>query len=538
MDQDCQQTPPHDIATPHKPQVKEKELSDVVKAFVEQLKSVPSLEEKIQMYLAQMRLALGEKKPRFKDYWDLKQLCLPLFKEKVSQNVRTQLWEEYTQLSGEARHLKSVLDEQSTFAIEQIELAIGAVEHDLSQRDEWISQKVFLELPEECYLLSVSGQIYAELQQELVFLNTFATRITALRKEIIQTEMRIRFKNKFFDRLSLAGDHVFPRRRELIQKVSAQFLHDVMEFSGCYFSESASYQRPPMNLRQEIKALQTLAKVLTLDAATFNQTRLELSKCWNLLKEKDLERKKDFEKKKEVYEHNQALVMEKIGVLAERCQDAAFTSEEASKLSSEILAFMKTVDLGRDSVQLLRDEIAKAKAPITAKIEQIMQAREKENEINQRQRVEKIEQFKANLSQVIKDIDNSSLESLFKEREKFQQQLITLQLTSAEKELLENEIKIFRDLIIDKKEKAILSLTPEQKQSLESLYLHLTDWKEQKNEIRTQLEVYRKALAGSGFDFEKAIRYKELVENEKLRLDRVNATIEKLEKQIDEVEGS
>ncbi|MGR3973383.1 MAG: hypothetical protein QRY72_02245 [Candidatus Rhabdochlamydia sp.] len=537
MDQDCQQTP-QDITPSHKPLAKEKELSDGVKGFVEQLNSISSLEEKIGLYLAQMRTALGEKKPRFKDYWDLKQLCLPLFKEKVSPTVRHQLWEEYTQLSGEARHLKSVLDEQSTFAIEQIELAIGAVEHDLTQRDEWIHDRVFLEFPEDCYLLSVNGQIYAELQQELVFLNTFATRITALRKEIIQTEMRIRFKNKFFDRLSLAGDHIFPRRRELIQKVSSQFSHDVMEFSGCYFSEKISYQRPPMNLRQEIKALQTLAKVLTLDAATFNQTRLELSKCWNLLKERDLERKKDFEKKREVYQQNEACVMEKIAELAARCQDAHFTSEEASKMSGEILSFMKTVDLGRESVQLLKEEISKAKAPITAKVEQLQQAREKENEIHQRQRVEKIEQFRANLAQIIQDIDNNSLESLFKEREKFQQQLITLQLTHAEKELLENEIKIFRDLIIDKKEKAILSLSPEQKQSLDSLYLHLSDWKEQKTEIRNQLEVYRKALAGSGFDFEKAIRYKELVENEKLRLDRVNATIEKLEKQIDEVEGS
>ena len=33
--------------------------------------------------------------PRFKDFWEARRLCLPLFKENVPVKVRTQLWAEY-----------------------------------------------------------------------------------------------------------------------------------------------------------------------------------------------------------------------------------------------------------------------------------------------------------------------------------------------------------------------------------------------------------------------------------------------------------
>lgn len=61
--------------------------------------------------------------------------------------------------------------------------------------------------------------------------------------------------------------------------------------------------------------------------------------------------------------------------------------------------------------------------------------------------------------------------------------------------------------------------------------------KERRQEIKQQLEIYRKALGGSNLDFEKAMHYQELVQQEKERLDKANAAIEEIEQKIAELEG-
>jgi hypothetical protein len=61
--------------------------------------------------------------------------------------------------------------------------------------------------------------------------------------------------------------------------------------------------------------------------------------------------------------------------------------------------------------------------------------------------------------------------------------------------------------------------------------------KDRRQEIKTQLEVYRKALGGSSLDFEKAMHYQELVEQERERLEKANSAIEEIEHKISELEG-
>lgn len=514
----------------------EKNVSSAINELTKHVESLSSNEEKIRAFLDFMKAALSDKTPRFKDYWDAKRGCLPLFKGSLKGTARSQLWAEYIELSTEARHLKTVLDEQSAFAVEQIDLAIQAIETDLEKMGEFLNQGPEIKLSVGSSSLMKKQELYTTLQKELGLLSTLAVRVTSLRKEVINTEMRIRFKNKLFDRLSLAGDRIFPRRKELIQKISSEFLSDVMEFSK-QFNDDNLLRRSGFEMREEIKDLQQQAKELTLDTQTFNQTRLELSRLWEILREKDKERKKEFSEKQEAYQKNVALVMDKIKPFAERCQAETFTPEEAAKQAGEILNFMKTIELGRDEVRYLKDEVSKARAPINERLAKQQEAREKEIEVSQKQRLEKVEQFKQRIKEMAGQVAETAVEDLFKAKEKMQHELFQMvSLSHAERELLEHEIKTFRDLIIDKKEKAIATMAPEQKKSLDHLYQVLDEWKEQKNEIRNQLEIYRKALAGSGFDFEKAMRYRELMDSEKNRLDKVNATIEELENQIDKLE--
>ncbi|MBS0648177.1 MAG: hypothetical protein JSS10_03005 [Verrucomicrobia bacterium] len=525
-----------EISAPEQTVQPEKQVSAVLKELVGKLEALSSAEEKIRYCLDFMRAALGDKAPRFKDYWDAKRLCLPLFKEGLAAQPRSILWAEYIEISTEARHLKDTLDEQAAFAMEQIDLAIQAIEADLEKIEELIEQTSW-SLPES-QTLQGKKELYTKLQQELNFLNTLAARINSFRKEVIRTEMRIRFKNKFFDRLSKAGDKVFPKRKELIRQISSEFLADVKSFTEKYSSEEALRNASIFALREEIKTLQILAKELTLDTQAFTQTRLELSKCWDLLKEHDKERKKEMTEKKEAFKKNVELIMNKIKPLAERCQSETFTMDEAMKQSNDILSFMKTIELGRDEVRYLKDEVAKARTPVFERMKKEQEVREKEMEEAQRQRRDKIEDFKRRIQAASDQVSEKSIEELLAMKDELVKQLGALSATHAEKELLEHSLKELRDRIIEKKEKAIASLSEEERNSLEHLKQMLEEWKAQKQEIRTQLETYRKALAGSGFDFEKAMRYRQLMDEEKVRLDKAHHAIEEIEAKIDELENA
>jgi DNA repair exonuclease SbcCD ATPase subunit len=516
----------------------EKPSSPVLKELMAELAKSVSGEEKIQKCLAVMRSALSDKAVRFKDYWEAKRLCLPMFKENLSQPVRSTLWAQYIEISTEARHLKETLDEQSAFAMEQIDLAIAAIEADLEKIDELVAQNSNWTLPDQCETLRPKTDLYHALQRELDLLNTLAARVNSFRKEVIRTEMRIRFKNKFFDRLSKAGDKIFPKRKELIRQISAEFLGDVKDFASKHCSGQLQKDTSIFALIGEIKFLQILAKEMTLDTHAFTETRLELSKCWDFLKECDKERKKEMTEKREFFKKNVELIMDKIKPLAERCQSETFSMDEAMKQSSDILSFMKTIELGRDEVHYLKDEIAKARTPVYERERKVQQAREKEIEESQRQRRDKIEDFKRRLQEICDQVLEKSVEELLSLKDELGKQLAALSATHAEKELLEHSLKELRDRIIDKKEKAIASLSDEERNSLQHLKQMLEEWKAQKQEIRTQLETYRKALAGSGFDFEKAMRYRGLMDEEKVRLDKANNAIEEIETKIEELENA
>lgn len=516
---------------------RDKSNSAALKELIARLEKLNAAEEKIQSCLEFMQGALVYKAPRFKDYWEVKRICLPLFKDVQVTQSRSLLWSKYIEISTEARHLKEVLDEQANFAMEQIDLAIKAVETDLQTYKEALVNSRPWTLPPDCHFLDSKKEIYETPQQELNVLNNFAARVNSLRKEVIRTEMRIRFKNKFFERLSLAGDAIFPRRKDLVKQISASFTADIGEFSHYVASVEGQEQTPIFELREEIKALQQLAKELTLDTQTFTETRLQLSTCWDLLKEKDKERKKEMSEKQSVFKKNVELILDKIKPFAERCQSPTITIDEATKQSHEILTFMKQVELGRDEVRFLKEEISNARLPVVERMNKEHEGREKELEEAQRQKRDKIEDFKKRLGSAQERIAEMTIDQLLLSKDELHKQLVLLPMTQAEKELLEQALKEFRDLINDKKEKAIASLTPEERNSLEHLKLRLEDWNLQKQDIRKQLEIYRTALAGSGFDFEKAIYYRGLFDTEKARLEKANTAIEEIEEKVEELEN-
>ena len=259
------------------------------KVFEEQINS----ESKLELAINFMEECLTHgSTPQFRNFWEARRYCLPLFKETIAPAVRSKLWSKYSDLSKEAKRLKEIFDEQSAFAVEQIDIAIKALLVELEHADEQIKKANLSETFNIPPSLSHSKQLYYELQVQLNILKTQAARINALRKELLKTEMRIRQKNKFFQMLSSAGDKVFPKRKELIKQISGQFIEDIGRFIQTHFGKDAAIESLYI-VREEIKALQSLARVLTLNTLAFSQTRAQLSECWDKIKLEEKERKKE-----------------------------------------------------------------------------------------------------------------------------------------------------------------------------------------------------------------------------------------------------
>ena len=100
--------------------------------FLKSFDALSTPEEKLKMCITFMREALAQPvSPNFKGFWDVRKICLPLFKESLAAQARAELWAEYIELTREGRRLKDLLDEETAFAVEQIDLAIGALEDEV-----------------------------------------------------------------------------------------------------------------------------------------------------------------------------------------------------------------------------------------------------------------------------------------------------------------------------------------------------------------------------------------------------------------------
>jgi hypothetical protein len=514
-----------------------KGVSSLFSDFMRQFQEEATAEGKIRLSINFMRTALSNSgTPRFKDFWEGRRTCLPLFKENISAKVRSQLWSSYIELSTEAKRLKEILDEQSAFAIEQIELAIQALERDLEHYELLLSQVQAVPFPYESISLKDKAETYDAIQKELMLLNTLASRVNAMRKEVVKTEMRIRIKNKLLERLSFCGDKIFPKRKELIKKVSQEFIGDVDKFITSHFQDEEFHGVPLYALREEIKQLQSIAKVLTLNTHAFTETRLKLSGCWDKIKNREKERKKETQQKRQAFKQNFDLVMEKIKPFAEACA-VGMSADECNKQSMDILDFMRTIELGRDEVRVLKDEIHKAKcAPLDRAREIEFERQRKEKEVETLRR-EKINSLKDELNVLLSQHDDFDAEMLVSKREEILKQFEEITLAKAEKQIVDRLFKQLKDLIDDKKEKALLMLSEDDLKALDQLKAVLEERKQRRQEIKSQLESYRKLLGGSGFDFEKAMMYREMIEAERATLEKINTSIDEIEEKIDEIEA-
>ncbi|MDE3055217.1 MAG: hypothetical protein KGI80_00755 [Verrucomicrobiota bacterium] len=312
------------------------------KSWKETLLECKAAEERIVCGLGFMREALSrEGLVRFRDFWEMRREILPLFKENISGGRRHKLWEEYVDLTVEARCLKKKREEEGAFAMEQLEIALQALEQEVE------AGLIKEALPKE------GLERYSSLQRELELLGVWTKRTQALRKDVVAAVAHLNWKSKLLDRLGKLGDLLFPRRRSLLGSAHQEFEQEVARFVKDHFSGEEIAGAPLHRLKDEVKALQEIAKGLALPADLFHRLRQDLSSCWERVhgveKEAVAKRREEEEKerveeeaRRKVREEERAKekkMQEKRVAWREQCvrfQKEPFTDQELEELRREV----------------------------------------------------------------------------------------------------------------------------------------------------------------------------------------------------------
>ena len=279
-----------------------------------------------------------------------------------------------------------------------------------------------------------------------------------------------------------------------------------------------------------------MAKVFTLSSGAFNRTRMKLSECWDTVRALEKEHKKEMFEKKQVFSEKRTAMEKKIEEL--KARSAEMNLRDLDKEIDLIAKEMREVALHRDDVRHLQGELAKLRAPHVAAQEQRARALEEAEKEALRMKREKIVRMKETAAILQKEGPELDLDTFASRYEELLQSLQSLDASRIEKQQLETSLRPLKDLLADKKEQAVLNLSEDDRKTLENLNTVLQQKKERRQEVKDLLELHRKTLGSSGLDFEKAIQLRELIDQEKERLEKANAAIKEIEDKIDELESS
>lgn len=493
--------------------------------FLQQLETQEKLEEKVRLCLEFMRLCLSqEKKPAFRDFWGAKQRCLELFKEKIASKVHSLFWNEYLELSKQMKSLQVILNEEATFAQEQIELGMKALEQELMDGQYVLVKHLS---SDESQVLKKNGPLYRQLQGEVDRFHSFAQKLTGLRKEILGLHMRLGAKNRLLDRLNRLGDQVFPKRKEMIQQLSALFTEDVDQFVSKHFSLE---QPPYFALKDEIKKLQDFAKQISIRSDTFKEVRNKLSHCWEQVKEKEQLHRQAKAAKNEQMQAHFTQIAAFIDSLQKACEEGSLSLAEVGQREQEVLRQMQELKLRKEDVQIFKKRLEDVKKHLVVKKE--LQTKQEKKAIDKlaKDKAEKTRLFFEHLDQELQLLDSQSEEMLGMRMALLYSQKNELSLTERGASLANTRLSLFADRMAELQWKRWNTEMPsdfvERAQSL------LEESKTQRLQLKAALDKHRKAYGLSGLSLEESLDYTDLIEEEKQRLLQLEALIEEIEMKL------
>lgn len=519
--------------TPSKEPGKQKSvLSEEFQKWIESLENYALPEEKIRLMIEAMQARIDENvAPKFREFWEIRNLCLPLFKGMTPSLLRTELWQQYVDLSVKARRLKAALEEKSSFAYEQMDLALASLELDLVNYEEKVLQMPDLDFHVTLEPFGGKRTQYSSLYKEMHLLNVFATKVNALRKEVIKTDMRIRNKHKLFERLSNCGNQIFPKRKERIKKLSQQFVQDVLVFAETYFPVEKKQPVALYVLQEEIKKLQQLAKKLTLNTQAFTEVRKILSHHWDHLKLREKEKKLELVQKKQHQQQSHELAIGIVQDYEKFCKENTSLVLVQDKFGELVKQLRSLPDLSRESERHCKEQMMASKRFLEDQEKQKRLELSKLESEQKALRLKKFQELQTDIQKVLEEGEMHSLETLVHLQESFEERIKNLVASKTEKMVLDRLMRAFKDLLLEGKRRSLGShLDQERYVKIKSL---LQDKKARRQEVKDQIELYRKAIGGSSLDFEKSMMYQEWMQSEKEVLEKMNISIAELEKQLE-----
>ncbi|WP_042280494.1 hypothetical protein [Chlamydia pecorum] len=506
--------------------------------FLEELTKIPSSEEQITFSLDRMEEALNDATDaNLRLFWAIRKHCLPLFHQEKDAGKKAESWNRYLELTKEGRRIKALADGDGAFVTDQIELAISCLEKDVNTALQNVNSDdvdaVFL----ETQALEKHREFYKTQHATLVWLSSFSTKIVALRKELMNVGMRMKLKSEFFQRLSVLGNQVFPLRKELIEKVSGVFHEDVNAFISRYFAKAdkAALKRSVFFLRKEIKNLQNVAKKLFVSSNIFSETRLKLGQCWDQLKGLEKEIRQEQGRLRAASVENS----KEVRGLLEAAEKIVEEEEDLIKVRKHLEGIAKRIralDLVHDDVVALKAELQVLFDRLHVKqeaAEQIYQERLlKESQAKQ----EAIQTMSSRIVEFSQACEAGNITSSSKEEwQELKEALAKMNyIPLPEKISLDNQLNQALTMITNFFEERLLS-SSDSREKLENMRQVLSQRLERRKELKEKLEKDKKLLGSSGLDFDRAMQYSSLVEEDKQALEELDQSILMLKKQIQQM---
>ncbi|MGL4348005.1 MAG: hypothetical protein ACRCSV_00900 [Chlamydiales bacterium] len=504
--------------------------------FQETLTTLQDPIKRVRFCIDVMRESLSKPNyPAFVPFWEAKKCALESFKEISTPTVRCALWEEYIELAKEARNLNDILQEQNAFSIEQITLAVESLEKDFDEEEKKIALMDRIDFPKEGYILREQEKVYNQNQLQLNFIHAMISRIQTIRRELIAIPISIKYKVKLLQKLSQLGNRIFPRKKQMIQEMSTLFYEDVQRFNEKYFQATTTPQReklPPLYLlKEEIKAFQKMAKVLSISSECFFSTRKLLSTCFETIKQKEKQRRQDYQEKKQKNQLEFESIYQEIQNFGKWITTESFSKKTYSEKLDEIYQNIEKIPFVHEQVKILRGELEKQQQLAEDKYLQKDPSHTSRNSSRREEVANFLNQYKTTVEKAI----HMSIQELLDIHEESNKQSLTLTFN------LEEEIEYqaaqvdLQTTILQKQHEAAWEIT-DPIEKAQSITDHLHKAFACKEEVKLHLESLRRLNSSSGLNFQQALLCRDCIQKARDHMEKINSSIEKLEEYLLELQ--
>lgn len=472
-----------------------------------------------------------------RQFWEVRQFCFPLFKQITNRKSRAELWGCYMELTRQGRQLRSAVEEESVFALEQIQLAVQDVSNQIQElfRADQITLPMDFVIPEIPQALKEKKEILIEKQAILHLLHLFGMRIQSLRQELILTPARMKAKQGLFQSLSSLGDQVFPLKKKIVGEVNEIFKHEIDRFAAHHFSPSAltsdRLKRQFFFLRNEIKQLQNLAKFFSLEPLVFSETRSLLSSCWDSLKGMEKTIRKDLIENKQTSSQNKQKYDDLIAQFSKQLEQGMLSRADAESRWNAIKKEAHQSQLLRSDLRLILQDLDRTRKEVDLLIQKEDIAQKEESQRVQQKKQEEVHRFLAQMDHIAEGIRQSkrAADEDYQKIESLVHQLEQLPVVLEERSRIIDHCKNVQNLWMETIEE---QLDPSSVTYRRDLQRCLEKRKFQRAALKHQIEEYRKILASSSLEIERSLHLQQAVRIDKATLEHCEASIKRLEEQM------